>query len=135
MLKDVKQQIIDYYKKMIDGEKKISCNDFMVHILDCFEKAEKQEETKVQTLPDDLEQQISEMIMNHFNYIYCNNCKFANINEETSEKLYNYYGCDDCHRKNMGWEVSKEYSDKVSKQIMSLITPDKKIPQKRKNKD
>ena len=132
MLKDVKQQIVDYYKKMIDGEKKISCNDFMVHILDCFEKAEKQEETKVQTLPDDLEQQISEMIMNHFNYIYCNNCKFVNINEETSEKLYNCYGCDDCHRKNMGWEVSKEYSDKVSKQIMSLITPDKKTTPKKK---
>lgn len=38
VIERIKKRILDYYGKMLDGKRKISCNDFMLYILKCFDE-------------------------------------------------------------------------------------------------
>ena len=53
---------------------------------------------------------IVDVLMDYFDYIYCDNCKFQENNE-----------CDDCHRKAMGWELGKDYANTVAKAILKNL--------------
>lgn len=51
---------------------------------------------------------ISNLIYNHFDNIYCDNCRYVN----------DAYICAECHRKSMNWAVSREDCDALARRIV-----------------
>ena len=70
---------------------------------------------------EQIEKEISSLIFDNLDYIYCDNCKFNGLGEEEAKEKYDYWGCDNCHRKMMGWELSKSESDRMAKSILILL--------------
>ena len=64
-------------------------------------------------------EQIIEVLMKELRGIYCNNCRFNNIDEDEAIEIYDYYGCDGCCRKCMGWEISTEKAEKIANKILN----------------
>lgn len=67
-------------------------------------------------------EEIKKILMDSFDCIYCDNCKFKSINKEDSYNKYGIYGCDSCEviYTYPGWELSEEFVEKVAKQIYFL---------------
>lgn len=62
--------------------------------------------------------EISDLIYNELNYMYCDNCRFdSEISEEESIKLHGVWRCDCCYRKYNGWGVSRAQSDAIAEII------------------
>lgn len=70
---------------------------------------------------EQIEKEISSLIFDNLDHIYCDNCKFSGLKEDESKEKYDYWGCDDCHRKMMGWELSKSEADRMAKSILVLL--------------
>lgn len=68
-----------------------------------------------------MKDKISELLYNELDYIYCDNCKFYFISEESSNEKYGHYGCENCYRKCMGWEINKNFSDKLAEKILKIV--------------
>lgn len=56
---------------------------------------------------------ISNLIYDTFNYIYCDNCRYDDMDN-------NYYHCEECHRKAMNWSVARSVCDDLAERIMNL---------------
>ena len=68
-----------------------------------------------------MQQQISNLLYDQLDHIYCDNCRFATeIPEEESNDKYGYWGCEDCYRKYIGWEISKSACDSLARKIGEL---------------
>ena len=50
--------------------------------------------------------QISDLIYERLNYMYCDNCRYDS--EIPGE------WCEDCHRKNNGWAISRQEADNIA---------------------
>ena len=57
-------------------------------------------------------QEISNLIYDTFDYIYCNNCRYADMNNF-------YYHCEYCHRKSMIWSVARPVCDELAERIIN----------------
>ena len=69
----------------------------------------------------EIQQQISDLLYDQLDHIYCDNCRFATeISEEESNDKYGYWGCEDCYRKYIGWEVSRAACDSLARKIGEL---------------
>ena len=60
--------------------------------------------------------EISKLIYNELNYVYCGNCRFNKEIDEDDD----CNGCKDCHPKTMEWEISKNHSDSIAEKIINL---------------
>lgn len=64
------------------------------------------------------QQQISDLLYEKLDYMYCDNCRFSSeISEEESLEKYGYWGCEDCHRKYNGWGISQAECDRLARII------------------
>lgn len=64
-----------------------------------------------------IQQNISDIIYNELNYMYCDNCRCDSEIEKDSEES----GCEDCHRKYNGWGISKSESNRIAKMILKEV--------------
>ena len=64
------------------------------------------------------------ILYTELNGVYCDSCRFENISQEESERIFGYYGCDDCYRKNMNWEISEKYCEVLTNKILRVIKGD-----------
>lgn len=53
-------------------------------------------------------EEIVKLLMDRFNYVYCNTCKFRD--DDTS--------CDGCHRKYMNWELHEDVANAIADEIL-----------------
>ena len=66
----------------------------------------------------DLMTQISNLIYDHIDYMYCDNCRY---NSELEYDEDGYSRCDDCHRKYNGWALSRGCAESLAEQIFKLM--------------
>ena len=64
------------------------------------------------------QQQISDILYDKLDYMYCDNCRFnSEISEEEALESYGYWGCEDCNRKYNGWGISRSECDRLARII------------------
>ena len=56
-------------------------------------------------------QKVMDILLEEFNYIYCDTCKYYDTNS-----------CDECHRKYMNWALSVNTAKRLAKEIIEVIT-------------
>ena len=61
----------------------------------------------------DRQKNISDLIYDMLDYMYCDNCRFNSEKQDTS-------ACDDCHRKYNGWGISRSTSDYLASKIAEM---------------
>lgn len=62
-----------------------------------------------------LEEKISDYLFDNLDYIYCQNCRYNNEEDDL------YHFCENCHRKAMNWEISKSECDCLARKILKII--------------
>ena len=63
------------------------------------------------------QQQISDLLYEELNYMYCDNCRFSELSEKESLETFGYWGCEDCHRKYNGWGISQAECNRLARII------------------
>lgn len=66
----------------------------------------------------DMKEKISELIYNHLDYAYCDNCRGNDINNLDDDF------CDNCHRKFQNWGIRKCTADEIADEILTTIKGD-----------
>ena len=65
-----------------------------------------------------MKEKIIKILMEELSGVYCNNCRFNDINEDEAIEKFGYYGCDGCCRKCMGWEISEKTVKAIAEKIL-----------------
>lgn len=66
----------------------------------------------------DLMTKISNLIYDHIDYMYCDNCRYDSELEYDKD---GYSRCDECHRKYNGWSISLSTSESIAEQILKMM--------------
>ena len=56
---------------------------------------------------------IADLITEEFLSVYCNSCKYAEVNDEEA--------CESCHRKAMNWSISDDKANNIENKILEII--------------
>ena len=66
-------------------------------------------------------EEISNIIYNKLDYMYCDNCRFKyEISEEESYEMYGNWACEDCSRKYNRWGISKSVANELAEKIINI---------------
>jgi len=66
-------------------------------------------------------EKIAKIIYEAFDYVYCENCRFAPIDRDAAIEKFGYYACENCYRKYMKWEVSESFSEEIAEKILKEL--------------
>lgn len=71
---------------------------------------------------NDTIKRISEIIYNHIDYMYCDNCRYhGEIDWDKQFEILGYRPCQDCHRKYNGWGISRSEADDIAEKIAEIF--------------
>ena len=70
---------------------------------------------------DSVKVEVMDILYTTLNRVYCDSCRFSELGQEESERIFGYYGCDDCYRKHMNWEISENCCEVLSDEILKVI--------------
>ena len=72
-----------------------------------------------------MKSKISKILFEELDYIYCDNCRFANEEYDYTQEGYTSSPCEDCYRKMMKWEISEQFAFKITNKILNAIKENK----------